>query len=100
MKINSVLQAVILMAAIPVSALQLNYSIGQVSVNGTAYPNSGALSVWINSNNSVVNQVNNYMEWGIDGSGVDNRTLFQFALPQTSPANFSLSDVQFGVHDD
>jgi len=100
MKINSVLQAVIFMAAMPVSALQLTYSIGQVSVNGTAYPNSGTLSVWINSNNSVANQVNNYMEWGIDGSGVDNRTLFQFALPQTSPGNFSLSDVQFGVHDD
>jgi hypothetical protein len=88
MKINLLLQVGILMAAISASAVQLTYSTGQVNVNGTTYPNSGTLSVWINSNNSIVNQVNNWMEWGIDGSGVDNRTLFQFALPQTSPANF------------
>jgi len=100
MKINLLLHVGILMAAISASAVQLNYSTGEVSVNGTAYPNAGTLSVWINSNNSVVNQVNNYMEWGIDGGGIDNRTLFQFALPQASPSNFSLSDVQFGVHDD
>ena len=100
MKINSLLQAGILLTALSASAVQLNYSIGQVSINGTAYPNSGTLSVWINSNNSVANQVNNWMVWGIDGSGIDNRTLFQFALPKTSPGNFSLSDVQFGVHSD
>ncbi len=100
MKIYSLFCASILGAAISASAVQLNYSIGQVSINGAAYPNSGALSVWINANNSVANQVNNWMEWGIDGSGNDNRTLFQFALPRTSPGKFSLSDVQFGVHDD
>jgi autotransporter-associated beta strand protein len=71
-----------------------------LTINGTAYPYSGGLSVWINANNSVGNQVNNWMEWGIDGSGNDNRTLFQFVLPQTSSANFLLTDVQFGVHDD
>ena len=99
MKINLLLPAVVLLAAISASAVQLTYSSGQVSVNGTAYPDAGTLSVWINSNNSVANQVNNGMEWGIDGSGVDNRTLFQFVLPKTSPGNFSLSDVQFGVYD-
>jgi len=100
MRINCLLPAIILLAAISASAVQLTYSTGQVSVNGTAYPNSGTLSVWINANNSVVNQVDNWMEWGLDGNGNDNRTLFQFQLPQTASGNFSLSDVQFGVHDD
>jgi len=100
MKINLLLHVGILLAAISASAVQLTYSTGQVSINGAAYPNTGTLSVWINSNNSVANQVNHSMVWGIDASGIDNRTLFQFALPQTAPANFSLSDVQFGVQDD
>ncbi len=100
MKFSSLLHAVIFMTAVSVSAMQLTYSTGQVSVNGTIYPNPGTLSVWINSNNSVVNQINNWMEWGIDGNGVDNRSLFQFALPRTVPNHFKLSDVQFGVHAD
>ncbi len=86
--------------ALSSSAVTLEYSYGQVSVNGTSYPNSGTASVWINANNSVANQVDNWMEWGIDGNGHDNRTLFQFVLPETAASNFSLSDVQFGVHDD
>ncbi len=95
-----VLALAIFLAAVSVSAMQLTYSIGKVSINGTVYPNSGTLSVWINSNNSVVNQVNDWMEWGIDSNGVDNRTLFQFALPKTDPSHFRLADVQFGVHAD
>ncbi len=100
MKLISLLLAVILLAAVSVSAVQLTYSTGQVSVNGAIFPNSGTLSVWINSNNSAVNQVNNWMQWGIDANGVDSRTLFQFALPRTVPNNFTLSDVRFGVHAD
>ena len=107
MKINSLLCVGILGSALSAPALTLNYSVAtdgsfndQVTINGTAYPYAGGLSVWINSNNSVGNQVNQWMVWGIDGGGTDNRTLFQFALPKTSPGNFSLSDVQFGVHDD
>ena len=99
-KLYWLLQAVIFMAAMSVSAVQLTYSTGQVSINGTAYPNAGTLSVWINSNNSVVNQVNSWMEWGIDANGVDNRTLYQFALPKTAANSFTLSDVQFVVHSD